>query len=367
MTRDAAIRQATDHYDSGAFLEVLRRRVKRRTVSQEDGQLPELLAYLTEEIIPEIERLGFTAEVVPNTRPEFGPFLIAKRREGDGVPTVLIYGHGDTVRGQEGQWRDGLTPWDVTVEGDRWYGRGIADNKGQHTINISALEQVLLAREGRLGFNTKLLIEMGEETGSPGLKALCEQNREGLGADLLIASDGPRLSAERPTVFLGSRGLYNFELEVSLREGAHHSGNWGGLLRNAGTVLANAIASLVDARGRILVERLRPPPIAPAVANALRDLKVAVVRTIHRSMPSGASRGFRTRSVCSPGTRSRSSPSRRATRTRLREQSPGMQRLRFNSDLWLGPTGGTSYVSFGNISIVTASRWSPCSRHATRS
>ena len=28
-----------------------------------------------------------------------------------------------------------------------------------------------------------------------------------------------------------------------------------------------------------------------------------------------------------------------------------MQRLRFNSDLWLGPTGGTSYVSFGNISI----------------
>jgi len=136
------------------------------------------------------------------------------------------------------------------------------------------LEQVLLAREGRLGFNTKLLIEMGEETGSPGLKALCEQNREGLGADLLIASDGPRLSAERPTVFLGSRGLYNFELEVSLREGAHHSGNWGGLLRNAGTVLANAIASLIDARGRILVERLRPPPIASAVANALRDLKV---------------------------------------------------------------------------------------------
>ena len=274
MTRDAAIRQATDHYDSGAFLEGLRRRVKRRTVSQEAGQLPELHAYLTEEIIPDIERLGFTAEIVPNTRPEFGPFLIAKRREGDGVPTVLIYGHGDTVRGQEGQWRDGLTPWDVTVEGDRWYGRGIADNKGQHTINISALEQVLLAREGRLGFNTKLLIEMGEETGSPGLKALCEQNREGLGADLLIASDGPRLSAERPTVFLGSRGLYNFELEVSLREGAHHSGNWGGLLRNAGTVLANAIASLVDARGRILVERLRPPPIAPAVANALRDLKV---------------------------------------------------------------------------------------------
>src|SRR5215207_213586 len=274
MTRDAAVRRAIDYYDSGAFLDVLRRRVQRPTVSQKPGQLPELLAYLTEEIIPDIERLGFTAEIIPNTRPEFGPFLIAERHEGDRLPTVLIYGHGDTVRGQEAQWRNGLAPWDVTVEGDRWYGRGTADNKGQHTINISALEQVLLAREGRLGFNTKLLIEMGEETGSPGLTALCEQSREALSADLLIASDGPRMSSERPTVFLGSRGIYNFELDLNLREGTYHSGNWGGLLRNPGIVLANAIASLVDARGRILVERLRPPPIPSAVANALSDLKV---------------------------------------------------------------------------------------------
>src|SRR5690242_5546773 len=138
MTRDAAIRRAIDHYDSGAFLEVLRRRVKRRTVSQEADQVPELLGYLTEEITPDIERLGFTAEIVPNTRPEFGPFLIAERHERNGLPTVLIYGHGDTVRGEEPQWRNGLAPWDVTVEGDRWYGRGTADNKGQHTINISA-------------------------------------------------------------------------------------------------------------------------------------------------------------------------------------------------------------------------------------
>jgi hypothetical protein len=43
----------------------------------------------------------------------------------------------------------------------------------------------------------------------------------------------------------------NFELALTLRDGGHHSGNWGGLLRNPGTVLANAIASLVDARGVI--------------------------------------------------------------------------------------------------------------------
>ena len=55
-------------------------------------------------------------------------------------------------------------------------------------------------------------------------------------------------------MFLGSRGVANFELVLNAREGGHHSGNWGGLLSNPGTVLANAIASLVDGRGRILVQ-----------------------------------------------------------------------------------------------------------------
>jgi hypothetical protein len=45
-----------------------------------------------------------------------------------------------------------------------------ADNKGQHTINLAALG---------------------------GLRELCEENRETFRADVLIASDGPRLSEHR--------------------------------------------------------------------------------------------------------------------------------------------------------------------------
>ena len=39
-----------------------------------------------------------------------------------------------------------------------------------------------------------------------------------LQADVLIASDGPRLRAAQPTLFLGSRGAFNFDLTVDLRE-----------------------------------------------------------------------------------------------------------------------------------------------------
>ncbi len=183
-----------------------------------------------------------------------------------------MYGHGDVVPGYDAQWRAGLSPWSLTVEGDFWYGRGTADNKGQHSINIAALGQVLAAR-GRLGFNAKWLFETGEETGSPGLRAVCEAERTALAADVFIASDGPRLAAARPTLFLGSRGAFNFDLTVDLREGGHHSGNWGGLIANPGTILANAIASLVDARGMILCDGLRPPPIPSNVRRALAGIE----------------------------------------------------------------------------------------------
>jgi acetylornithine deacetylase/succinyl-diaminopimelate desuccinylase-like protein len=78
---------------------------------------------------------------------------------------------------------------------------------------------------------------------------------------------------DRPTVFLGSRGVANFDLSLVLREGAHHSGNWGGLLRNPGTVLANAIACLVDGDGVIRAPALRPPPLPANVRAALAGLE----------------------------------------------------------------------------------------------
>lgn len=274
MTRDKAIDNAISYFDSGEFLQDLRRRVRMATESQEASAMPTLWNYLGHELTPLVERLGFKSRVVENPFEGGGPFLLATRIEDPAFPTVLMYGHGDVVRGQENQWKNQMRPWDITIEGDRWYGRGTADNKGQHTINLAALEQVLTVRKQRLGFNVKLLIEMGEEVGSPGLEAICEQNKDFLAADLLIASDGPRASAATPCVFLGSRGFVNFTLSVNLRDGAHHSGNWGGLLRNPGTVLASSIASIVDARGRILIDALKPGSIPEAVRQALRGIAI---------------------------------------------------------------------------------------------
>jgi acetylornithine deacetylase/succinyl-diaminopimelate desuccinylase-like protein len=273
MTRTDAIANAHQLVASGEFLKTLERRVAFQTESQNGGRPKELRAYLEQEMRSTFAGLDFESRLVESPSGK-SPFLVAARQEDARLPTVLIYGHGDVVDGMVGEWRDHLDPWKTTRVGNRVYGRGTADNKGQHSINLAALEVVRKARGGKLGFNAKFLIEMGEETGSPDLNAVCASLRDELKADLLLASDGPRLAADRPTIFLGCRGGIRIHLDVNLREGGHHSGNWGGLLANPATILANAIASLVDQQGRMKLEALKPPRLTNQIRSFLADVEI---------------------------------------------------------------------------------------------
>src|SRR3546814_8211325 len=113
------------------------------TPSQLPDAQPALRAYLGTAIAPEMAALGFDTAIHDNPEPAAGPLLLATRHEADDRPTILIYAHGDVVAGQDEGWRAGLAPWSLTVEDGRLYGRGTADNKGQHWINIGARPSVL--------------------------------------------------------------------------------------------------------------------------------------------------------------------------------------------------------------------------------
>jgi acetylornithine deacetylase/succinyl-diaminopimelate desuccinylase-like protein len=270
MTRDAAIARAEAYFDGGGFRKDLTRRVAMPTESQNPAHAPVLLEYLEAEMKPAFEELGFACRTLTNGQ---WPFLFVERLEDPSCPTVLGYGHGDVIRGLDEGWDEGLSPWRLTERGQRWYGRGVADNKGQHSINIGALRAVLEMR-GRLGFNAKHLIEMGEEAGSPGLRELVTSHEALFRADALIASDGPRLSAGRPTVFLGSRGCATFDLCVDARKGGQHSGNWGGVLADPAIQLAHAIARIVEPTGRILIPEWVPEAIPDNVRRSLADCRI---------------------------------------------------------------------------------------------
>src|SRR3954453_3627023 len=159
MSRAAAIARAHGYFDRGEFFADLRRRVAIPSTSQEPERAAELRRYLDEEMCRTLAALEFSARVLDN--PKGPPILVAERLEDARLVTILIYGHGDTVRGLDGAWRTGLSPWVLTAECDFFYGRGLANNKGQHSINIASFAAVI-AELGRLGFNVKFLIETGE-------------------------------------------------------------------------------------------------------------------------------------------------------------------------------------------------------------
>ncbi len=271
--RSGAIARAEAYFDRGTFQSDLADWVTYPTESQNPDSGPELTRYLQNATRPRLEAAGFTCQIFENPVPGGGPLLVGERIEDPGLTTILSYGHGDVVRGQGDQWRDGLAPFQLTEEGDRLYGRGTADNKGQHLINIAALEAVI-AERGHLGFNVRIVVEMSEETGSAGLGDFFRAQKDRLKADVLIASDGPRLQPETPTMFMGSRGGVNFDLVVDLREGAHHSGNWGGLLADPAMILAHALTAICDRRGQIQIPEWRTTSLTDSVRAALDGLPI---------------------------------------------------------------------------------------------
>ncbi len=263
---------AVQSFDSGRFLDILESLVAVPTESHPPKHKLDLERYCEKLIRPLLEDMGHQVRIFKNTYPEHGPFLISERIESPTLPTLLLYGHGDVVRAMPELWREGLQPWQLLVEGDRVYGRGTVDNKGQHLIFLEALRAHLRVC-GAHGFNIRVLIEMGEEAGSPGLENFLETHSNLCEADLFLALDGPRQSMDIPDLTLGTRGSFSVDLEVNLRPGNNHSGHWGGVLEDPAAILANVLSTLISRDGRILVDGWRPQNVPSNVKKAAKTVR----------------------------------------------------------------------------------------------
>lgn len=154
MSKQNAISAALCPLRDGRFFESLASRVALQTVSGPDASEETLLTYYSDFLERDLEKLGFKCERLANPVAGASPFLYAERIEDAGFLTVLTYGHGDVISGQEDKWEDGLNPWILTEKAGEWFGRGVADNKGQHLVNLVALTgtfySLLIANGGQL-------------------------------------------------------------------------------------------------------------------------------------------------------------------------------------------------------------------------
>jgi acetylornithine deacetylase/succinyl-diaminopimelate desuccinylase-like protein len=106
---------------------------------------------------------------------------------------------------------------------------------------------------GELPVAVTVLLEGEEESGSPSLKPFFDANREELRADIALVCDTNQWDAQTPAITTRLRGLVGEEITVTCASRDLHSGMYGGPAANPIRVLANLIAGLHDADGRVTV------------------------------------------------------------------------------------------------------------------
>jgi acetylornithine deacetylase/succinyl-diaminopimelate desuccinylase-like protein len=226
------------------FLDRLFDYVSRPSISAHGLGIADVAAYIADVLT----RIGLPARVISTAG---WPMVLAERNDVPGAPTVLLYGHYDV------QPPDPLEEWlsppfEPTIRDGRIYARGIGDNKGQHFAQILALES-LLAVNGTLPCNVKVLLEGEEEIGSPQMPAFARAHRDELKADLVITSDGPVDEDGRPRLRFGVRGVLSFELRARGANRDLHSGNWGGVVPNPIWTLVQLLATMKNDRGEVTI------------------------------------------------------------------------------------------------------------------
>jgi len=167
---------------------------------------------------------------------------------GKSAPTVMIYGHYDV------QPIDPLELWtsdpfNAVVRDDYLFARGSSDMKGQVMASLKAVEAIV--RTTGLPVNIKWMVEGEEEIGSEHPGEFIRKNKDMLKCDYCLNPDAGMISADKPTITTGLRGLAYFELRVYGPDKDLHSGLFGGMVHNPAQALAELVAGMHDRNGKI--------------------------------------------------------------------------------------------------------------------
>jgi acetylornithine deacetylase/succinyl-diaminopimelate desuccinylase-like protein len=223
-----------------------------------NGQLDAAAAHMGEWIAGR-DLAGARTEVV--RLPGRSPLLLTEVPASEGAEdrgTVLLYGHLDK-QPPGGDWSEGLGPWQPVRDGDRLYGRGVVDDGYSGYAAVASLAAVRAA--GGRHARTILLLETGEESGSPDLPAYLEHLAGRLGdVTLVICLDGGGGDRERLWLTSSLRGGLNFTVTVRVLETPQHSGLASGIVPSSFRIMRQLLDRLEDsATGEILIDAMNVP------------------------------------------------------------------------------------------------------------
>lgn len=212
---------------------------------------------------------GFNSSVLPT---EGESLFFAAMPMEDSKPTILFYMHFDGQSVDPSKW-DQPNPYEVVLkspEADGWkaqsfeelnvdidydwrlFGRSTSDDKGPIVMFLNAID-LLKKNNVILPFNIKVILDSEEEKSSKPLAKAIKQYKELLEADFLFIADGPVHVSGRPTMVYGCRGITTMSLTTYGPLKPQHSGHYGNYAPNPGFLLAEVLASMKDAHGKVTI------------------------------------------------------------------------------------------------------------------
>jgi acetylornithine deacetylase/succinyl-diaminopimelate desuccinylase-like protein len=165
--------------------------------------------------------------------------------------TLMFYNHYDVQPAEPFDlWDD--PPFSGTRKGNKIFGRGATDDKGELITRIKAVE-ACLKTTGDVPCSIKFVIEGEEETGSAHIEEYLKKYKKKFSCDGVIWEFGYVDAKNRPIIGLGMKGLLFVELSIKESVIDAHS-SLAVLIKNPAWRLIEAIQTLRDSNGKILIK-----------------------------------------------------------------------------------------------------------------
>jgi len=165
--------------------------------------------------------------------------------------TLMFYNHYDVQPAEPFDlWDD--PPFSGIRKGNKIFGRGATDDKGELITRIKAVEACLKIT-GDVPCNIKFVIEGEEETGSAHIEKYLKNYKKKFSSDGVIWEFGYVDAKNRSIIGLGMKGLLFVELSVKESNQDAHS-SLAVLIKNPAWRLIDAVKTLRDSSGRILIK-----------------------------------------------------------------------------------------------------------------
>ena len=239
-----------------------------------------------------LEARGFRVQLLPTVAGR-GPVIFGELDTPRATHTIIFYSHYDGQPVNPANWT-GTKPFVPALRTDsidaggklipfpdtsgayqdnwRIYARSSGDDKAPIVALLAAVD-ALRANKIPLAVNLKVVYEGEEEDSSPHLEATVDAHKELFRGDVIITADGPVDQSGRPMIFFGNRGVISVRLEVFGPLHPLHSGHYGNWAPNPAMRLAQLLATMKDANGRVTIAHFYDGvvPLGPAEEKAIAE------------------------------------------------------------------------------------------------